>query len=113
MSKQGPSMRDVARLAGVSVSAVSLVVNGKTGVSPAIRDHVWSVISEIGYKTAPTTDNDSFAAVGLLIEKGAMPVMLDAFYGDIIRGFQEEAQQLGYHVVLTMFDRTAESPEHL
>jgi LacI family transcriptional regulator len=106
-------MRDVARVAGVSVSAVSLVVNGKTGVSPAIRDHVWSVISEIGYKTAPVTDNDSFAAVGLLIEKGAMPVMLDAFYGDIIRGFQEEAQQLGYHVVLTMFDRTAESPEHL
>jgi DNA-binding LacI/PurR family transcriptional regulator len=45
----------------------------------------------------------------LLIEKGSIPAMMDSFYGDIIRGFQSEAQRAGYQVNLFMFDRTTES----
>jgi LacI family transcriptional regulator len=42
-----------------------------------------------------------------------MPVILDIFYGDVIRGFQIEAQRLGYQVLLHMFDNAAESLESL
>ncbi len=106
-------MRDVARIAGVSVSAVSLVVNGKPGVSDDIREHVWSVISELGYKTNTNGDSKTSEAVGIVIEQSSMPVILDAFYGEIIRGFQTEAQRLGYQIVLFTFDRTAQSLDTL
>ena len=37
---QRPTMKDVARLAGVSVQTVSVVVNDKAVVSPATRDRI-------------------------------------------------------------------------
>jgi len=106
-------MRDVARNAGVSVSAVSLVVNGKAGVSPEIRERVWEVISELGYRAATPTDKGVMDAVALLIENSSMPIIFDAFYGEVIRGFQTEAQRLGYQVMLTTFDRAAEDLDEL
>ncbi|GIW03422.1 MAG: hypothetical protein KatS3mg059_0042 [Thermomicrobiales bacterium] len=39
-----------------------------------------------------------------------MPVVLDLFYGDVIRGFQAEAQRLGYQVLLHMYDSSADTP---
>jgi len=102
-------MRDVARQAGVSLSAVSLVVNNKPGVSAEIREHVQQIITNLGYKNTQANDNGVSQAVGLLIEKSSMPVIVDSFYGEIIRGFQTEAQRMGYHIVLSMFDRNVDN----
>jgi DNA-binding LacI/PurR family transcriptional regulator len=112
MNKRRPSMRDVADAANVSVSAVSLVVRGKPGVAAATRERVWEAISHLGY-TVATPENGRATTVGLLIERSSMPVILDIFYGDVIRGFQIEAQRLGYQVRLHMFDHAAESLEGL
>src|SRR5215211_629921 len=112
MNKRRPSMRDVADAAQVSVSAVSLVVRGKPGVAAATRERVRQAISHLGY-TATTSENGKTATVGLLIERSSMPVILDIFYGDVIRGFQIEAQRLGYQVLLHMFDHAAESLDSL
>ena len=112
MNKRRPSMRDVAAAANVSVSAVSLVVRGKPGVADDTRERVWEAIARLGY-TVPVVENGRTIAVGLLIERSSMPVILDIFYGDVIRGFQAEAQRLGYQVILHMFDQAAESLESL
>ncbi|MEN9937350.1 MAG: hypothetical protein RLZZ387_3929 [Chloroflexota bacterium] len=112
MTKQRVSMRDVARAANVSVSAVSLVVRDKPGVAAETRERVQRIMDELGY-TAPAADDEHPMAVGLLIERSSVPVILDVFYGDIIRGIQAEAQRLGYQVLLHMFDRQAESMESL
>jgi LacI family transcriptional regulator len=112
MSKRRTNMRDVADMANVSVSAVSLVVRGKPGVAAETRERIWEAISRLGY-TVSTPENGKTATVGLLIERSSMPVILDIFYGDVIRGFQTEAQRLGYQVRLHMFDHAAESLEGL
>jgi len=112
MNKRRPSMRDVADAANVSVSAVSLVVRGKPGVAAETRERVWEAISQLGY-TVASSENGKSATVGLLIERSSMPVILDIFYGDVIRGFQTEAQRLDYQVLLHMFDHAAESLETL
>jgi DNA-binding LacI/PurR family transcriptional regulator len=112
MNKRRPSMRDVADAANVSVSAVSLVVRGKPGVAEATRERVWEAIAQLGY-TVAAPENGKPPTVGLLIERSSMPVILDIFYGDVIRGFQIEAQRLGYQVRLHMFDHAAESLEGL
>ena len=107
VSKRRPSMRDVADAANVSVSAVSLVVRGKPGVAAETRERIWETIAKLGY-TVPTPENDKTPTVGLLIERGSMPAILDIFYGEVIHGFQTEAQRLGYQVLLHMFDRGQE-----
>lgn len=43
-------MDDIARLANVSKSAVSLALNGKDGVSQETRDKIFEVVNKYGYK---------------------------------------------------------------
>lgn len=112
MNKRRPSMRDVAEAASVSISAVSLVVRGKPGVADETRERIWKTIEQLGYTVAAPA-NAKTSSVGLLIERDSMPVILDIFYGDVIRGFQMEAQRLGYQVLLHMFDHAAESLDSL
>jgi len=111
MAKRRSNIRDVAAAANVSPSAVSLVIRGRPGVADKTRERVWAAISELGYElpVAPSAATKT-QAVYLLIELGTLPVVLDVFYGDIIRGFQAEAQRLGYQVLLHMYDSSADTP---
>jgi DNA-binding LacI/PurR family transcriptional regulator len=113
MGKRRSNIRDVAAAANVSPSAVSLVIRGKPGVGADTRERVWAAVSELGYELPTAAPVAKSLAVCLLIEKGAMPVLLDLFYGDIIRGFQMEAQRLGYQVLLHMYDSSADTPQML
>ena len=70
-------------------------------------------VGALGYVVANGQDDGRASAVGVLIERGSMPAILDIFYGEVIRGFQVEAQRLGYQVHLHMFDNAAESPGSL
>ncbi len=111
MSKRRSNIRDVAAAANVSPSAVSLVIRGRPGVADKTRERVWAAISELRYEVPVAASVATKAqAVCLLIEKGNLPVVLDVFYGDIIRGFQAEAQRLGYQVLLHMYDSSADTP---
>ena len=110
MGKEKVSMRDIARTMGVSVSAVWMAVHDKPGLSPETHRRILDAIASSGYNHK-SLDAKPSQALGLLIEKSSIPAMMDAFYGDVIRGFQAQAQTTGYHVTLMMFDRTAESLE--
>lgn len=110
MTKRRSNIRDVAAAANVSPSAVSLVIRGRPGVAAKTRERVWAAVNELGYELPVTAVAAKSAAVCLLIEKSSMPVVLDIFYGDILRGFQAEAQRLGYQVLLHMYDSEADTP---
>jgi DNA-binding LacI/PurR family transcriptional regulator len=45
-----PTLKDVAAAAGVSVTTVSDVVNGKGRVDPATRERVAALVAELGYR---------------------------------------------------------------
>jgi len=111
MAKRRSNIRDVAAAANVSPSAVSLVIRGRPGVADKTRERVWAAITELRYEVPVTISTTTKSqAVCILIEKGTMPVVLDVFYGDIIRGFQAEAQRQGYQVLLHMYDSSADTP---
>lgn len=44
------TLRQVAKLAGVSLATASRVINGHTNVSAQVRERVWQVINENGYQ---------------------------------------------------------------
>jgi DNA-binding LacI/PurR family transcriptional regulator len=102
--KKTPNMRDVAALAGVSLSTVSLVINGKSGVSPDRRERVLQVIKELGYplgsRQAVATET---RVLGLLMESLSEASRSEGFYTRIVSGIEETAYKLGYQVLLHVY----------
>jgi LacI family transcriptional regulator len=101
-------MKDVAALAGVSLSTVSRVVGGGNAVDPALAERVHAAAAVLGYRrnhTASTlrrADRQS-ASIGLIWEDVANP-----FFSAVHRGVEEVARQLD---VLTFVGSSDEDPE--
>ena len=100
-------MRDVARVAGVPLSAVPLVVANRPGVAEERRQRVHAAMEQLGY--VPTAPRARRARrIGLVIEALRVPVLSDIFYGEVIAGIQAEAQAQGCSVWLQVFDENAQ-----
>lgn len=96
----------------MSVSTVSLVLNDRPGISDQTRSRVLEAATRLGYEiTLPAANPQTTNTIALMIEQGSIHALLDIFYGDVIRGFQSEAQRLGYQVLLHMYDRRTEGLE--
>ena len=44
------TLKQVAQLAGVSLTTASRVINGKPGVKPQVREHVLQIVRDYGYE---------------------------------------------------------------
>jgi DNA-binding LacI/PurR family transcriptional regulator len=106
-SHTASTMRDVASAAGVSLSTVSLVVNGKPGVSLERRERVLKVIKELNYiKGGRKKSGVETKIIGLLMESLSEASRSDGFYLRIVSGIEETAYDLGYQVLLHVYRPT-------
>jgi DNA-binding LacI/PurR family transcriptional regulator len=103
-SNKNPTMRDVAAAADVSLSTVSLVVNGKPGVSPERRERVIEVLKELNYiKRGRQKSGIGTKVFGLLMESLSEASRSEGFYLRIVSGIEETAYELGYQVILHVY----------
>lgn len=68
--KRGPSMADVAQLAGVSGQTVSRVANGRHNVDAATRDRVLAAMRQVGYRpnsAARALRNGQSRSIGVIV----------------------------------------------
>jgi DNA-binding LacI/PurR family transcriptional regulator len=99
-----PTMRDVAAAADVSLSTVSLVVNGKTGVRPERRERVLEVIKDLGYIADSHANGPTETKVfGILMESFSEASRSDGFYTRIVSGIEDTAYELSYQVLLHVY----------
>lgn len=94
---RGVTMRDVARLAGVSVGTVSNVLNEPTRVVDETRARVEQAIEALGYVrnfSARQLRSGSSRVVGLVV------FSLDTFLADLARGVEDVANENGCVVIL-------------
>ncbi|GAB3692280.1 LacI family DNA-binding transcriptional regulator [Saccharopolyspora tripterygii] len=90
-------IKDVARLAGVSIGTVSNVVNRPQLVSDETRRRVQSAIDELGYvrdESARQLRAGSSRIMALLVLDLANP-----FFVDLARGAEEAAHEAGLNVI--------------
>lgn len=92
------TMKDVARLAGVSTSTVSHVINNDRFVSDAIREKVEEAIKSLNY--APSALARSLKlkqtrTIGMLITASSNP-----FFSELVRGVERSCFERGYSLVL-------------
>jgi DNA-binding LacI/PurR family transcriptional regulator len=102
-SRTRPNIREVAAVAGVSISAVSLALNGKPGVSAAKRARVLRTVQELGYVRNGHRPATGTRVLGVLMETLSIPAAHDRFYAEIVAGIEEAAQRLGYRLLLHLY----------
>lgn len=91
-------MKDVARLAGVSTSTVSHVINKDRFVSEAITEKVDAAIKSLNYAPSALARSlklNQTRTIGMLITASTNP-----FYSELVRGVERSCFERGYSLVL-------------
>ncbi|WP_226485490.1 LacI family DNA-binding transcriptional regulator [Streptomyces parvulus] len=126
MSRQAPTLEDVAREAGVSRATVSRVVNGVRNVDPAIQDLVRRAIERTGYapnQAARQLVTRRTTTVALVVSGAgdasdteqnafATRVFADPFFGRVVGGVVGHLRPRSMHPVL-MFAETPEARQEV
>ncbi|MFI1022415.1 LacI family DNA-binding transcriptional regulator [Streptomyces olivaceus] len=87
-----PTMKDIARRAGVSESAVSFALNDRPGVSEVTRDRVRRVAEQLGWRpstAARALSGEGAATVGFVLARPAHTLGVDSFFLQLVSGIQE------------------------
>jgi DNA-binding LacI/PurR family transcriptional regulator len=92
-ARAGRSLTSIAAAAGVSVSTVSKVLNGRTDVAPDTRERLTRILRLHGYRVAPRS---SLGVVDLLIGPLDSP-----WSEELIRGTVAAAAQTEISVIVT------------
>ena len=93
------TIRDVARLAEVSVASVSRALNGLTNVRGETRDRIFAAAAELGYVPHAGARSLSLArahAIGVVL-----PDLHGEFFSECVRGMDREASRRGYLLLLS------------
>ena len=104
------TLSDVAKLARVSPSAVSMYLNSRSGISAATKARIAAAIDELGYvPRSKDRQRRTQGFIGILVEK--LPKLLtgDLFYADVTNGIQQEAERLGYSVAVSVINSPADA----
>lgn len=99
------SIKDVARLAGVSYTTVSHVINGTRRVSDAARHRVLQAISDCGY--VPSTAARSLRGAKARILGVLVPDISNPFCAELVLGLEKAARAAGYSLLLCSTDQDA------
>jgi len=105
---------DVARLAGVSRSTVSRVMNGKDDVRTEVRAKVLRVIDETGFRpsaTARSLVSRRTGVLGLAISWRVSQLLEDPYFVRLIRGVSRASNAAGVTLSLFLFETEEEEEE--
>lgn len=102
-------MRDVARLADVSVATISALLNGTAVVSPQRTERIRKAMEALDYhadQIARSLKTGKTRVIGMVI-----PDVSNSFYPEVILGAEEVARLSNYSVILCNANEDAEQ-EH-
>jgi LacI family transcriptional regulator len=97
-SQQPPGIRDVARMASVSVATVSLALNSQPGVAEHTRRRILAAAAELDYRANPQAQalrRGRTTSYGLVIRNFSNP-----FFLEVLRGAEQAASQVGATLLL-------------
>lgn len=103
--RRRPTVRDVARTAGVSVAVVSYTFNRPERVASATRERVLAAAAAIGYRgpdpAARALRLGRHGAIALMAPESVEQLLADAAYALVGRGLARACDQAGISLVLS------------
>nr|WP_314499289.1 LacI family DNA-binding transcriptional regulator [uncultured Chryseobacterium sp.] len=102
------SIKDIARIAGVSVATVSYVLNKKEGqrINEKTREKIFEIAETINYtpnRIAQSLQNNRSKLLGLIVAD-----ISNDFYSGIARNLEDRALKLGYTLIIGSSDENAD-----
>jgi len=108
------TLEEVAKLAGVSRSTVSRVINDSPHVSPDTREKVWKAIETSGYQphaAARSLVTNRTQIISVIIPEAVTTLFSDPFFPLVLRGATEACNNHRYHLMLSLFTDPEERQE--
>ena len=108
------SIKDIAVAAGVSITTVSFIINGKArdkSISEAVIKKVEKIIAEKGYKPnqiARSLRTGNSNIIGLIIED-----ISNSFFSRIARLIEDKAYKKGYKIIYSSTENNVEKAKDL
>jgi LacI family transcriptional regulator, galactose operon repressor len=102
------TIRDVATVAGVSISSVSRVLNRIEPLSDELVRKVEAAVEDVGYHYSARKQNYSFSTVAVLI-----PDTSNLYFMEIINGIEDQARRLGYIVTIIVVTQNPDEKQKL
>ena len=105
IQKSKVTIFDVAKASGVSSSAVSYALNGKSGVSDVTRDKVLKVAHELGWKpngAAQALAKSKTQRVGLVLGYDPKLLSVEPYMMELISGLGAELEKYDYSLLIRM-----------
>ncbi|MDG6882772.1 Ribose operon repressor [Phocoenobacter uteri] len=96
------TMKDIARIAKVSTSTVSHVINNSRFVSDEIREKVLAVVEELNYSPSALARSlkvNETRTIGMLVTASDNP-----FFSEIIRYVEQYCHSYNYNLILSYAD---------
>lgn len=109
-----PTLEEVARLAGVSRSTVSRVINNQPHVRAETRERVWQAIRKSGYQPhaiARSLVTNRTQIIGMVIPEAVTTLFTDPFFPILLRGATNACNIHRYQLMLSLFAASADQQE--
>lgn len=93
---------DIAQRSGVSISAVSLALNNKPGISPETRERILQAAEELEYpvkNSTPTSVSKRLSTIGMVVKTDPDSSPQDnPFYSKVILGIEDICRRNGINL---------------
>lgn len=100
------NMKEIAKIAGVSLGTVSHVLNNSMPVRPHLRKRVMEAVDSLGYQPSQLARGlrrDKTRMIGMII-----PDITNPFFPAVVRGVEDVAFANGYRLILCNTDNDHE-----
>lgn len=100
------TIKDIAKLAGVTHSTVSRALHGHPGIAPETVTRIKQIADELGYvpsAVARGLKTKRSHALGVIVSR-----IDDPFFGEILQGIEDVSQQAGYSLFVAASQRNFE-----
>jgi LacI family transcriptional regulator len=101
-----PTIFDVARLAGVSISSVSRVINNSGNVSKLVREMVLDAIEKLNYQ--PSVIAQGLAKRNINTIAIIVTDITNPFFTELVHSAENKANENGYYLLFCNTDESAE-----
>lgn len=109
-----PTIYDIARVANVSKSTVSRVLNKQTNISDDARERVLKAIEELNYqpnKLARALTSSGFDAIMVISTRSTKTTTGNPFFSDVLHAITARAEMEGFDVILQTSKNSEEDLE--
>ena len=98
-----PRIDDVARVAGVSKTAVSFAFNQPDNLNEATRERILAVATKLGYRPSPIARrlaSRKTDQIGVVVPQATHEILANPFLAELLRGLGDECDDAGYSLVI-------------